>query len=1314
MLIDKEKLNKHAKKLGFTKEVLYYTKKGKEQAKDKYKDKYYLYKRITPLSKYLENNGIKKQGKIYTNFGDSKTSPQVKSHNNNKGAIYENIDISRIDDVSKFIKDTFHYGSGQPIKKSVLNDTFYLSLNNGDLFYKSLPSQKDSERFERVGVAFGLPELCNFDGLELLGALRSNDKSLVIAVDCEWQSMANGRRVLSWQFAFIWGACLCEYLVFDVFSVDKQYSFNIKNNEVEKDDLLDLDLVLQNIYNDLNLKSYQLVKDKNVDDDEDVKTGKNGKKPFTYVERWSDGKPIEKGCYSFYDIKDFKDKVYPYVYNTDVGRYELSKLNVNELRKVGFIKSKSINYDVLEDVGKCVFKNGKIKTLPGKVVKRVKLDKSLHAINKSKFFYIKRYTNDNDNRDIALRSVFINGKEVKRYVKINYYWFRRRKTDPDFDYINTTLLCTFGRVDVSCFKNYAKRFFKHCIDVQKGLLTDKPIKFLVKDGSAEKSKNNYVFPVRLTIRDTMTLAGEGGKRLEALGELLGLEKLDLPTGYSKDDMLSLLNDKPTDFIEYATRDSVVTLLYTAMLFGYNGKIPFSFTSLTQKYFYDFITSDDPDKGDSTELGYIINSQKKRFIDGAWSDGESARVLFDRLYRGLELKEQGKINDDGFLKKLESLEPINGLLDTVLTNVSKCYYGGFNASFDIGYYSTDDKPLEFKDISDDVYTTYQSYDYDIKNCYPTAMMLLNDWDTLNPIAKTYGSDGQPYELTLDDFKDDNGIIDPIAYIFGAVSFEYPDKKPKFPAIPVSRDGCLVFVNEVKTNKNGILDTVWACGPEILRCLELGGRVYCYNGFKLRKLKDSVLAKFAKYCINQRDMAVKIFGKGSLQEELTKLFINALYGKLSQGLKVKKTFSPRLELMQELGISPVTDPVRASMITSLVRACLNGVLTAVDDNNWATFSVTTDGFISNIPEDVLQGLDYGLLKDYFKQSRLIIDGNPDLWAKKHSNPNLFNMTTRGNVSSYGGGVLAKNGFKTPKDITGIEERRYFMLNVLDRPNKNQKRVKYFSSDLTRFKQLAKGYELTSEKADKSLSFNFDMKRKPVFNTAKNVNVSYYDDDNNLKSVQICNYTTTPFNTLDEYDYYRRVSESDARLQTLSDLESFKKTIDGVRGNTNRTNGSERFKDVKQYITFHVKKLVPNDERCKWLDEISQVPVKVAIIDFIAKSYATDMIDYKQSFKRSDWNACSKNSRGTYSSFDHVREVGNYFNSCKVTLCYLRDEDKTIYQPQGVKIVTPDNNSTFVEFTGVRSNKTFIKYEDMLKVFKSFENAEEFAIDIDIEKD
>ena len=77
----------------------------------------------------------------------------------------------------------------------------------------------------------------------------------------------------------------------------------------------------------------------------------------------------------------------------------------------------------------------------------------------------------------------------------------------------------------------------------------------------------------------MCHAPSGKKKLKDLGEVLGVEKIDIDSS-RKDHMKNLLAESPDLFMEYASTDSVITVLYASALYGYNCTPPVTVTSAT--------------------------------------------------------------------------------------------------------------------------------------------------------------------------------------------------------------------------------------------------------------------------------------------------------------------------------------------------------------------------------------------------------------------------------------------------------------------------------------------------------------------------------------------------------------------------------------------------------------------------------------------------------------------------------------------------------------------------------------------------------------
>ena len=101
------------------------------------------------------------------------------------------------------------------------------------------------------------------------------------------------------------------------------------------------------------------------------------------------------------------------------------------------------------------------------------------------------------------------------------------------------------------------------------------------------------------------------------------------------------------------------------------------------------------------------------------------------------------------------------------------------------------------------------------------------------------------------------------------------------------------------------------------------------------------------------------------------------------------------------SAVTSPYHACYTTALVRAMLIGCINQLHDKGYHVYSVTTDGFITNAPENVLVNeTDAFGFTAIFQEARYTLSGNRidcdanHVWETKHYNDTFLNITTSPN--------------------------------------------------------------------------------------------------------------------------------------------------------------------------------------------------------------------------------------------------------------------------------------------------------------------------------
>lgn len=652
----------------------------------------------------------------------------------------------------------------------------------------------------------------------------------------------------------------------------------------------------------------------------------------------------------------------------------------------------------------------------------------------------------------------------------------RRCFEYDLKY-PVTLVCHTGKVDLSTLyvSDDYDNYLRYVSDIQGGAISLNPLTRIVKSRRKCFVGNNYCYPITLNFRDTMGQAPAGKKSLADLGDAINVPKL-VDSRIEKDRMDIVLSSSSKLYFEYASRDATVTVLYASALYGYNKEMAVTITSATAK---------------------VMRSSMKEYLGISDDDGG---VLFNKIYRGVKRVEKGLVKslvNPGFLQRTNK-EPVNEKARDVQMYASEAYHGGLNQSIEIGWYDG------------------LTNDFDLQNAYPTAMVLVPDIDWDDPINNNLEREF----ITLNHFKDRVGY-NPMLPMFGRFTFEFP-RNVKYPTVPVNNAGRLVFP---RTSKG--LDVVYATGPEIFLAIKLGAKVWCERGFILNVLSRKngepsySLSHAVRSLVEDRRDAKKLFGSKSLEELILKTMVNSGYGKNAQNVVDKRTWDAYNQEMTELGDSAITNPVSASLITSYVRALLLATMNEAHEKGYKVYSVTTDGFIADIPDvETLESFDLYGFENLTRLARKFLtsrnDGSFDdsIWEIKHSQNELLNLTTRGNMAPTLGGVCAHNSTKSPFISSSLEDRIWFIQKSLSR----ETGLVYKDKVWTTFKELSRGSSFKVVDVERSVSMDFDMKRKPIRD-------SFYTVKPEIDYVvyEIANFDTEPFETIEE----ARLYESKKRL-------------------------------------------------------------------------------------------------------------------------------------------------------------------------------------------
>lgn len=241
--------------------------------------------------------------------------------------------------------------------------------------------------------------------------------------------------------------------------------------------------------------------------------------------------------------------------------------------------------------------------------------------------------------------------------------------------------------------------------------------------------------LRVLIRDTMLLTPAASKSLQALGELVGVDKIKLDSDEMQDRFLKrnmdyLLLTNPDLFEQYAINDSVICVRYveqlreqTEQLLG-NTKIPATLTSIG--------------------------------VDLLWNSWES-----DCKHKPLDVLGKEIVYERKFSRRLGYYTDVKRTVDLRevswhLPLATDSYHGGRNEQFWFGPAFEDDW-----------------IDYDLAGAYPTAMALIAepDWKNIR-VTKN-----------IDDFT-------PLTNGVAHIEFEFP-KSTRFPVLPVRTQNGLIF-------------------------------------------------------------------------------------------------------------------------------------------------------------------------------------------------------------------------------------------------------------------------------------------------------------------------------------------------------------------------------------------------------------------------------------------------------------------------------------------------------------------------------------------
>jgi len=566
---------------------------------------------------------------------------------------------------------------------------------------------------------------------------------------------------------------------------------------------------------------------------------------------------------------------------------------------------------------------------------------------------------------------------------------------------------------------------------------------------------NYKQDWVIFVRDTMDLS-PAGSSLDALARSMGKIKLELPEGYAKEDMATLLKEQEDEFIMYACNDATLALDYVRTAYPM-AKIPVTLGSEGASYF-----------------------RKKIMEINDWSV-----VQFDYHFRGFLT-----VRDDNRHKKLIPRSEAS----MVLAAATSAYYGGRNECFVFGVHHAG----EGKEWND----------FDLSGAYPTAMAMLRNVD----FSKVTTLTGDIID------------INPLDFVFGYVEFEFPPDT-MFPCLPCkdTEGRGLIFPLKGET---------YASAPELYVALKLGAKLrWIQPGIKVAALDKYDIRAALTDLLKARAEAKRIYGKGSVQEVKLKEEINSIYGKMAQGLSGKRNYSTRRDKVENTPPSIITQPVLATMTTSIVRAIVSAAMHQVHEHGFRVISVTTDGFLTDAPEELLNSLDLFGFKAVYEAMRLAMVGDPSMWECKHKCKSVIAITTRG-----GFGIGRIGSYELPSAKAGYKVEEGFFEIYSNNPTEELSRrfLRREGKLETYFKKLPSPKDYIRRGADgiaviqrKRVEWEYDLKRKPKDIWLETVTIG----DQTYEHIS---FNTVPWETLHNFVDARAIKKGHPELYPLKTIE------------------------------------------------------------------------------------------------------------------------------------------------------------------------------------
>lgn len=598
--------------------------------------------------------------------------------------------------------------------------------------------------------------------------------------------------------------------------------------------------------------------------------------------------------------------------------------------------------------------------------------------------------------------------------------------------------------------------------------------------------NRYAM-FNVTIRDTMNFTNANNLSLAALGASLGLGKMDM----SKDEyecMHVTFKNDTYKFIKYSLADALITQRYFNKIIGENIMLPPTFNGLNAECF----------KAKQIQMLFENYNFETRKFD----------FNYDNFFRGIEKIQDGLDynQDTNRFTPIESYRILNNDPWFAAFSFQMCesYFGGNNQC--IAGYWIDKKTI----------------DIDLKSAYPTAESCIFDinWEKPGFTHET--------ERAIESFTNLLMMNPFIPCVVCLRSFKFP-KNVKYPCITQKVDGNIVYTRE-KVDGG---EYIYINGIEYWAALKLNCEMHVISILQANILLDDnknmvkTLGLVNSHLISKRKELAEKFGKKSKQALDYKLAANGSYGKMAQGMNDSNSYNALVDSMESVGGGCITNPYYASYITSVARAILNLTSQEIHEMGYKTYSNTTDGLITDLPEEKLSSLKvYGLKRILQENRALFFNEKPDsdIFEVKHRQDTFLNVATRHNIALNSEGVLAHGGIKTKYEKDSMQDRFEMIRAFLECDSTG---YDYKDSSSVSMRQIVmKGKKFHKEDLIKNHAMRYDFKRKPC-----NISDENIEFQGNVYTV--ARFDTEPYKDIEEFLKYRAAAKTYKLVRTASDF-------------------------------------------------------------------------------------------------------------------------------------------------------------------------------------